>query len=84
LIYVELDFPENAVKGVFKFLSLSIGRYEDNRSRQAVRGLVRKLAKVHPTAALKNVSAALNPEAEAQRKLVHARLNITCLNIPYV
>lgn len=37
---------------------------------------MRKLAKVHPTAALKNISAALNQEAEAQRKIVHARLFI--------
>lgn len=68
-----VDFPETAVKGVFKFLSLTIGRYEDNRSRQAVKNLVRELAKVHPTATLKNVSSALSSEAEAQRKRVHAR-----------
>nr|XP_022338883.1 eIF-2-alpha kinase activator GCN1-like [Crassostrea virginica] len=69
------DFPETAVKGVFKFLSLTIGRYEDNRSRQAVKNLVRELAKVHPTATLKNVSSALSSEAEAQRKRVHASHN---------
>eukprot|EP00105_Crassostrea_gigas_P037138 XP_019921286.1 PREDICTED: eIF-2-alpha kinase activator GCN1 [Crassostrea gigas] len=66
------DFSENAVKGVLKFLSLTIGRYQDNRSRQAVRNLVKELAKSYPAATLKNVTSSLKSETEAQKKQVHA------------
>lgn len=73
MVNFSVDFSENAVKGVLKFLSLTIGRYQDNRSRQAVRNLVKELAKVYPAATLKNVTSSLNSEAEAQKKQVHAR-----------
>ncbi|KAL3857310.1 hypothetical protein ACJMK2_011991 [Sinanodonta woodiana] len=58
------DLPENAFKGIFRYLLLTLGRYRDAKSRQAVVALVKTIVKKHPAVAIKNLNSALSKFAE--------------------
>ncbi|XP_052833677.1 eIF-2-alpha kinase activator GCN1 [Octopus bimaculoides] len=59
--------PENAVKGILRYLLLTLGRYQDRRSQLAVQDVVSQLALKHPQATLKCISASLANFANLQK-----------------
>lgn len=68
ILFCYTDFPENAFKGVFKFLTQTIGIYQDGASRRAVLGVVKSAAKTHPNATMKNVVTCLTSQADSHKK----------------
>ncbi|XP_029653142.1 eIF-2-alpha kinase activator GCN1 [Octopus sinensis] len=59
--------PENAVKGILRYLLLTLGRYQDRRSQLAVQDVVSQLALKHPQATLKCISTSLANFANLQK-----------------
>lgn len=72
-IYFVVDLPENAVKGVLKYLVQSIGTYQDAKSRRAVLKILQIISKTFPTVVVKNLATVLNQKATSQTKIVNAR-----------
>ena len=65
----DVDFPENALKGVLKHLVLTLGRYYDGRSRHAVEEVLAALATHHCVPLTTHLVTVLNNLAELQKKL---------------
>jgi len=66
------DLPEQALKGIFKFLQPTIYVYRDARSLRSARNLVVAALKKDPVTSLKLVSAILTNAAEAQKNITNA------------
>ncbi|KAL8584753.1 hypothetical protein ACOMHN_035672 [Nucella lapillus] len=62
------DLPEAAVKGIFRFLSGTVGRYHDAGSRRAACRLVGGVVRVFPTPTVTNIVTAFTPLAEGYKK----------------
>ncbi|XP_052799821.1 eIF-2-alpha kinase activator GCN1-like [Mya arenaria] len=68
----ETDLPEQALKGIFKFLQPTITVYRDAKSLRSAQNLVVAAIKKEPAISLKLVTSILASCADAQKKLVHA------------
>ncbi|XP_060079689.1 stalled ribosome sensor GCN1-like [Ylistrum balloti] len=66
------EFPENAVRGIFKYLAPTISRYHDNRSRHAVLNVIRAVTKSHPESTVKTLSSTLESHANFHKKQLHS------------
>jgi len=66
--YFSTELPEQAVKGIFRFLSSTIGRYQDAGSRRATYKLVAAVVRAFPESSVKNVVAALSSFADSCKK----------------
>ncbi|XP_069136043.1 stalled ribosome sensor GCN1-like [Argopecten irradians] len=66
------EFPENAVKGIFKFLAPTIAHYQDNKSRHAVLKVIRAVTKTHPESTVKTLSNTLEPHSNFYKKQQHS------------
>ncbi len=66
--YFLTELPEQAVKGIFRFLSSTIGRYQDAGSRRATYKLVAAVVRAFPESSVKNVVAALSSFADSCKK----------------
>lgn len=73
IYFVVVDLPENAVKGVLKYLVQSIGTYQDAKSRRAVLKILQIISKTFPTVVVKNLATVLNQKATSQTKIINAR-----------
>ncbi|KAK7087777.1 stalled ribosome sensor GCN1-like [Littorina saxatilis] len=82
------DFPEQAVKGIFRFLSSTIGRYHDAGSRRAAFKLVAAVVRAFPESSVKNITTALTPFADNCKQIAPSKsssgdalyaLNLTCI-----
>ncbi|KAL8584762.1 hypothetical protein ACOMHN_035681 [Nucella lapillus] len=62
------DLPEAAVKGIFRFLSSTVGRYHDAGSRRAACRLVGGVVRVFPAPTVTNIVTAFTPLAEGYKK----------------
>lgn len=69
------DLPENAVKGVLKYLVQSIGTYQDAKSRRAVLKILQIISKTFPTVVVKNLATVLNQKTTSQTKIINASHN---------
>ncbi|KAL4223498.1 eIF-2-alpha kinase activator GCN1 [Mactra antiquata] len=67
----ETDFPEQALKGVFKFLFPTITLYRDSKSLRSAKSLVEVAVKKQPSS-VKTLANSLNAFGEAQKKILYA------------
>ena len=63
------DFPENAIKGILKHMLITLPRYHDKKSRNAVEGVIRSLAKNHGDKLPKIFCSILNDFAQEQKNI---------------
>ncbi|GAB1604654.1 hypothetical protein Ahia01_000746900 [Argonauta hians] len=61
--------PEGAVKGILRYLLLTLGRYQDRRSQLAVVAVVSQLARTHTLVTLKSICVTLSSVAQHHRAL---------------
>ncbi|ELT88389.1 hypothetical protein CAPTEDRAFT_195675 [Capitella teleta] len=69
------DFPETGIKGIVKLLLLTLWRYEDNRSRQAVDKIFSILATSHRTATAKAIHSVMGDMAANLSKIATSAPN---------
>ncbi len=63
------DFPEQAFKGIMKHLLMTLSRYHDNRSRNAVEDIIKTLAETHREKFSKTFVNMMADTAEFQKKV---------------
>ncbi|XP_071180493.1 stalled ribosome sensor GCN1-like [Mytilus edulis] len=66
------DLPENAVKGILKYLVQSVGAYQDAKSRRAVLKIIQILTKAFPAVVVKNTAIVLSSKSSLQTNVVNA------------
>lgn len=71
------ELPENAVKGILKYLLNTLGRYHDRKSQQAVLRVVSHLSQSQPAVTLKCIGSALSNFSKSQKNYNHASKNLS-------
>ena len=65
--FIYVEFPEPAIKGVLKHLLLTLGCYNDRKSRRAVNHVIQTLSSKQSDKLIKHFSLIMEKSAEQQK-----------------